>query len=178
MIEGKRITLRPLKMSDWEKTIQWRNDSVIKRMAMMHPFPITEMVEKQWYEGILKSTSDKMVYFAITKKDDTPVGFIMLNKISHTHRNCTLGIVIGEKEVQGKGFGKEAMELILNYAFNTLNINKVTVEVVEINKNALALYKKLGFIKEGRLRQQFYAEGKYLDVVIMTKFRDGFIAPD
>ena len=68
MLEGKKITLRPLKMADWEKTIQWRNNIKIKNMAMMHPFPITEIVEKDWYENILKSTSDKTVYFTITKK--------------------------------------------------------------------------------------------------------------
>jgi UDP-4-amino-4,6-dideoxy-N-acetyl-beta-L-altrosamine N-acetyltransferase len=171
MLKGRNITLRPLKMSDWEKTIQWRNDIEIKKMAMMHPFPITEMVEKEWYENILKSTSNRTVYFTIVKKNDIPIGFVTLNKISYTHKNCALGIVIGEKDDQGKGYGKEAMALIISYAFNTLNLNKITVEVVENNKTAIALYKKLGFTEEGRLKQQFYAEGKYLDVIILAKFR-------
>lgn len=172
MLEGRNITLRPLKMSDWEKTIQWRNDIGIKEMAMMHPFPITEMIEKEWYENILKSINDKTIYFAVAKKDDTPIGFIMLNKISYMHRNCALGIVIGEKEEQGKGFGKEAIELIRDYAFNTLNINKITVEVIGTNRNAISFYEKLGFIEEGRLRQHFFVEGKYHDVIILAKFRE------
>jgi len=171
MLEGKNIILRPLKMTDWEKTLKWRNDFVIKQQAMMHPFPITEMVEKAWYEDILKSTSDKTIYFTITKNDDTPIGFITLNKINYTHKNCRLGILIGEAGEQGKGYGKEAMELIINYAFKTLNLNKITLEVTEINKQAIKLYLNLGFVEEGRLKQHFFANGEYFDIIIMSNFR-------
>jgi UDP-4-amino-4,6-dideoxy-N-acetyl-beta-L-altrosamine N-acetyltransferase len=171
MLKGESIILRPLKMSDWEKTLLWRNNITIKQLAMLHPFPITEMVEKEWYENMLKSTSDKTIYFTISTKDDNPVGFITLNKINYTHKNCYIGIVIGDFEAQGKGYGKEAMEIAIKYAFDTLNINKITLEVVENNISALALYKKLGFIEEGRLKRHFYAEGEYLDVLIYSIFR-------
>ena len=171
MLEGKNITLRPLRMTDWKKTIQWRNNVTIKKMAMMHPFPITEMVEKKWYEDILKSTSDKTVYFTIIQKDDTPIGFVKLYNINYTHKNCALGIVIGESEEQSKGYGKEAMELIIEYAFNTLNLNKITVEVVENNYKALSLYERLGFIEEGRMKQQYYMGAEYLDILIMSIFK-------
>lgn len=170
MLEGKIIILRPLKMSDWEKTIQWRNNIEIKKKAMMHPFPITEMVEKAWYENILKSTTDKTIYFTITKKDDTPIGFIALNKINYTHKNCGLGIVIGETDEQGKGYGKDAMELIIDYAFNTLNMNKITIEVIEINTLAIDFYIKLGFFEEGRLKQHYFVDGRYCDVLLLSKF--------
>lgn len=171
MLKGKNISLRPLKINDWENTLRWRNNITIKEMAMMHPFPITEIVEKEWYNAILKSTSDKTIYFAVANKNDAPIGFITLNKINYTHKNCYLGIVIGDREEQGKGYGKEAIELITAYAFKTLNLNKITVEVVEINKHALMLYKKLGFTEEGRLKQHYYTGGVYLDVIIMSLFR-------
>ena len=158
-------------MTDWGKTIQWRNDLNIKRMAMMHPFPITEMVEKTWYENILGSTDNKTVYFTITKKDDIPIGFITLKNINYTHKNCSLGIVIGDTGEQSKGYGKEAMELIILYAFNTLNLNKITVEVVESNNKALALYKRLGFTEEGRLKQHYYADGEYFSVIFLSIFK-------
>lgn len=172
MLKGEHIVLRPLKLTDWEKTIQWRNNMTIKQLAMMHPFPITEMVEKEWYENIMKSKSDHTVYFTITLLNDEPIGFISLTNINHTHRNSYLGIVIGEPEWQGKGYGKEAMQLVLHYAFNTLNLNKVLLEVVEINSNAIQLYKNLGFVEEGVLKQQFYSDGKYLNVYVLSIFRN------
>ena len=81
-----------------------------------------------------------------------------------------MGIIIGETDEQGKGYGKEVMELIIDYAFNTLNLNKVIVEVVEYNKRALEVYKKLGFIEEGRLKKHYYADGEYFDVIILAIF--------
>lgn len=171
MLIGKNVILRPLKITDWEKTLKWRNNFDIKRLAMMHPFPITEMVEKGWYEKILESTSDKTIYFAITRKDDKPIGFVSLNKINYLHKNCGLGIVIGEPEERGKGFGKETMEIIISYAFNTLNLNKITLEIVEYNKYALTLYKEMGFVEEGRLKQHYFADGDFCDVLLYSIFR-------
>ena len=137
----------------------------------MHPFPITEMVEKEWYGKMLGNTTNTTVYFAIAKKDDNPVGFVTLKSINYTNKNCLLGIVIGDTNEQRKGYAKEAMELIVAYAFNTLNLNKITVEVVENNENALALYKMLGFTEEGKLKQHYYSDGEYLSVILLSIFK-------
>jgi RimJ/RimL family protein N-acetyltransferase len=149
MLKGEHIILRPLRLSDWEKTMQWRNDSDIKQLAMMHPYPVTEFLDE---------------------KDD-PLGYIFLNNINQINRNCSLGIVIGDINQRGKGIGTEAIELISGYAFKTLNLNKVTVEVVEKNVNAVNLYKKLGFLEEGKLKQQYFSDDQYFDVLIMSLFK-------
>jgi UDP-4-amino-4,6-dideoxy-N-acetyl-beta-L-altrosamine N-acetyltransferase len=171
MLKGEKIILRQLKLSDWESTIKWRNDATIKQMAMMHPFPITENVEKEWYENIINKKDDKTVYFTITLRNDDPIGFITLNRINHINRNCYLGIVIGDPGSQGKGYGFESMQVVMDYVFNTLNLNKITLEVIETNHNALKLYRKLGFIEEGRLRKHYFAEGKYFDIIILSVFK-------
>jgi diamine N-acetyltransferase len=173
MLKGEKITLRPLKITDWEKTIQWRNDIVLKGLAIMHPFPITEMVEKQWYEDILRSKSTKVIYFTIIADNDIPVGFITLNDISYINKNCYLGIVIGDQKEQAKGYGIDTMNTIIKYAFNTLNLIKITVEVAAINGPALSLYKKLGFVEEGRLKNHYYNNGNYIDILIMSLFKNG-----
>jgi UDP-4-amino-4,6-dideoxy-N-acetyl-beta-L-altrosamine N-acetyltransferase len=170
MLKGKKISMRPLRFSDWEKTLKWRNDFTIKKLAMMHPFPITEMVEKEWYENILKSKNETSVYFTIIDYNDNPVGFINLNKINRINRNCFLGIVIGDSETRGMGYGEDAMKVITQYAFNQLNLLKISVEVVANNETATKLYTKLGFIEEGRLKHQFFSEGNYYDVLILSLF--------
>jgi len=170
MIIGNNINLRPLKKSDWDKTIQWRNDPNIKAMAMMHPYPITEFLEKEWYEDLLKSKSNKVIYFAITDKNDNPVGYIFLNNINLIHRNCYMGIVIGNTDQRGKGIGSEAIKLISEYAFKTLNLHKIIVEVVVENKQAIKVYEKLGFVHEGCMKQHFFLNGGFSDILIMSLF--------
>ena len=170
MFTGELVNLRPMKLNDWKKTIVWRNDPIIKNLAMMHPFPITEYLEKEWYVQQLKSKSNKVVYYTITDKNDIPIGFIFLNNISFLHRNCYLGIVVGENLSRGKGAGSEAVRLISSYAFNVLNLNKITVEVVDCNAIAIRVYEKLGFINEGCLKQQYFANGEFFNVIIMSLF--------
>lgn len=171
MLKGTIVNLRSLRQSDWEKTLEWRNDPNIKVMAMMHPYPITEFLEKEWYEDLLKNKNNKVVYFAIVNKEDIPIGYIFLNNISLLHRNCYMGIVIGDTTNRGKGVGTEAINLIASYAFNTLNLHKITIEVIDLNINAIIVYEKLGFVKEGCLKQHFFVNNEFYDVFIMSLFK-------
>lgn len=170
MLKGEKVELRPLRMDDWHKTIKWRNDISVKKLAMMHPFPITEMNEQEWYEELLKSKSDKTIYFAIDNKNKEIIGFIFLDKINRTNRNCYLGIVIGDDTTRGKGYGRESINLLFNYAVDVLNLRKVIVEVVSVNKLALKLYKSIGFEEEGCLKQNYFFNGKYHNVLLLSKF--------
>lgn len=170
MIEGKKVILRPLVIGDWKTTLKWRNDLSIKKMAMMHPFPVTDSNEKKWYEDLLTSKNDKTVFFAVENKKKEVVGFVSLNNINRINRNCYLSIVIGDEKNQGKGYGKDAVETIVKYAFGILNLKKVNLEVLKINDKAISLYKSLNFVEEGRLKEHFYFGGKYNDVIIMSCF--------
>jgi RimJ/RimL family protein N-acetyltransferase len=170
MIPGNNIILRPLRMDDWGRTLQWRNDLNIKFMAMMHPYPVTDLLEKEWYEELLKNKSNKVIYFAIADKDDSPLGYIFLYKINYIHRNCYLGIVIGDIEQRGKGYGTESIKLLTQYTFKTLNMHKITVEVINKNSHAIKVYEKLGFVNEGCMKHQFFSDGIYYDTIIMSLF--------
>jgi len=66
MLYGKNVTLRPLQKDDWKASLSWRNNIEIKQQAMLHPYPITDMNEEQWYEEMLQTKSNKQVYFTIT----------------------------------------------------------------------------------------------------------------
>lgn len=169
MIRGEKVFLRPVKYEDWQKTINWRNDLEFNSLIMSHPFPVTEELEREWIKGVLEDKNDNSVYFAICSKDSEElVGITKLYQINGISRTCYFGIYIGSETNREKGFGKEAMRLVINYAFNSLNLRKMLVEVVEINQTAISLYKKLGFKKEGDLKEQFYSNGKYQDVKIMS----------
>ena len=171
MLKNDRITLRPLKKEDRQYTLKWRNDPEIKQASMMHPFPVTLELEDEWYEG-LSDRANKAVWFGIElNQDSSLIGFTFLNNISWTDRTCNLGIVIGEKNHQGAGIGREVMETLISYAFEKLNLRKIGLEVREDNKAALSLYEKLGFMTEGTLRDHHFSNGKYYDVLIMSLFK-------
>lgn len=172
MIEGKKIRLRPLTKKDFSKTYKWHNDSELKNLTLSHPFPVTDVQEEDWYDSILKDRSNRNVYFGIEDLSGNElVGVIFLSKINLIHSTCWLGVFIGEKNARGKGFGKEAVKLIVDYAFNNLNLRKVSLEVAETNESAISVYKKIGFDIEGRLKGQYFSYSKYVDVSIMSKIR-------
>ncbi len=175
MIEGKGIILRPLSISDIEKLYEWHNNFQIKKLALMHPFPVSLELERKHMETQLTSTNNTMIIMGIEEKTSKElIGFTKLFNINWVHRTAYFGIIIGDAKARGKGYGKETTVLMLNYAFRNLNLHKILLEVVAFNKDAINLYKKIGFENEGILKQQIYLEGSYHDLVIMSLIRDGF----
>lgn len=173
MIKGKKIFLRPLKYDDWEKTFNWRNNLEFSKLIMSHPFPVTEELEKEWIGGILNNKDNSSVYFGICENEsDEIVGIVKLFNINWIARICYFGIFLGSEKYRGKGIGKEAIQLIIDYAFNTLDLRKILLEVVADNQPAISLYKKLGFIIEGELKEQFFADKKSSNVFIMSCFKE------
>jgi RimJ/RimL family protein N-acetyltransferase len=93
-----------------------------------------------------------------------------LYNINWIHRCCEIGVYIGNKDQQGKGFGKEACILIEKFAREHLNLRKLKLYVVKENDKALSMWEKLGYRAVGVLKEERYIKGQYKDVVIMEKF--------
>jgi len=175
MIKGKKVILRPLNSNDIVKIFQWHNSMNLKNLAMMHPFPIPIELEREHFERQLKNIDNKTVLFGIDDIENKEfVGFTKIYNINWIHRTAYFGIVIGHENSQGKGLGKETTELILEYAFNNLQLLKILLEVVTFNEKAINLYKKIGFETEGLLKRQVYIDGSYHDVVVMSIFKENF----
>ena len=111
-------------------------------------------------------------------KDDTSriIGIVCLNHIHFHNRTGEFGITLADDEYRGKGFGKDILLTIINYGFKELNLNRIWCEVYS-NNNSIHLYKKLGFVSEGILREHVYKNGKYLDsiIIILKKNSISFI---
>jgi RimJ/RimL family protein N-acetyltransferase len=90
---------------------------------------------------------------------------------NQTSRSCELGISIGDHDYLGKGYGSEAVELILDYAFKYRNFHRVYLQVTETNERAFKSYVKCGFVEEGRLREHLWTDGAYRDVICMSILR-------
>jgi len=173
MLEGNKIRLRALQRKDFNQTYKWHNDLDLKNLTLSHPFPVTDVMEEKWIIDILEDKSNRNIYFGIENKNNNElVGIIFLSGINNIHQTCWLGILIGENEARGKGFGTEAIKLIIDYAFNNLNLRKVSLEVVNSNKTAIETYKKIGFNIEGEMKMQVYINGILFNNLIMSIFKE------
>lgn len=152
-LEFKRIILRPLKTEDAPVFRKWMNDKEVTYNLIIQK-ALSLKKEIEWVKEQVRS-KENYVWAIEVKADKKLIGNINLrhekkNKIGH------FGIVIGEKDYWGKGYAYEAFERIIQFAFEKLKCNRLELAVFAGNERAMKLYKKLGFVFEGRQRQKIY----------------------
>ena len=166
-IDGERIYLREVRESDVnEHYYRWMNDNETTQYLESRFFPNSLSA----ILGFVRSFDGNVnnVFLAvIDKKNGQHIGNIKLGPIQWIHRTAEVGILLGEKEYWGKGFATEALKLLSNYAFNKLNLRKLTAGCYNLNKGSEALFLKAGFAVEGVRPQQFFFNGQYVDYVLL-----------
>jgi RimJ/RimL family protein N-acetyltransferase len=167
---GDLVRLAPLDRNDLTQFLRWFQDYEVKRFLGQGVHPFTRETEEQWLDHVLTETESK--HFSIrTMADDRLIGNCGLFGFDWRSRCVEFGIVIGEKDAWGRGFGTEATWLILRYAFDELNLHRVWLRVYDYNPRGRRAYEKAGFKHEGTLRQALYREGAYHDVEVMGILR-------
>lgn len=172
MISGERVRLRGVDEKDIGKFVTWLNDpEVIQNLLIFWPLSMKQ--EEKWFEDLskLEPAEQPLAIEVKTDIDWELVGNCSIQKIDWIARCAEVGIFIGNKAYWGKGFGSEAMKLLLQFGFNRLNLNRIYLHVFETNPRAIRSYEKVGFKHEGRLRQDLFKNGKYIDVLIMGILR-------
>ncbi len=172
MLKGSRITLRAITRDDLPRYVTWLNNvEVTKHLtAAMAPFNLDD--ETDWYEKQRKDRSSKN--FAIDNEDGTHIGSIGLINIDRQNQLAELGIVIGDKSQWNKGYCTEAITLLLEYGFYTLNLNRIFLRVDQDNWGGLKCYRRCGFVKEGELRQAVFRDGGFINHYIMSVLRSEY----
>ena len=164
-LEGQRIYLSPMNLEDAEKYVCWMSDRSITDNLGNTIIVTTLEGEKEW---IASSGKKGDVNFAIVKKEnDELIGNCSLMKIDRINRKCTLGIFIGDKENRNKGYGVDALRLLLKYSFDFQNMHSVDLKVFSFNENAIKCYEKVGFKKCGVRHEVYFLEGTYYDEINM-----------
>ena len=165
-MEGKKVRIRALRKKDLGEIMKWINDYEVTRTLASFLYPTSQEEEIKWLENTLQP-NDRNKAFVIETKKGEYLGHIGLHRIDWKNRNAEVGIVIGKKKHWNKGYGTDAMMTILDFAFNRMNLHKIYLRVFDFNKGAIRSYEKCGFKKEGLLREIFYNEGKYHNLVMM-----------
>lgn len=170
---GERIFLTPLEKEHIEIIRNWRNDSIIRKFFFSWQF-INKAQQERWFEKYC-SDETQVVFAIIDSNTKELIGTIGLSKIDHFHQRAELGTLIGNKKYWNKGYATESLKLLLNYAFNELNLNKVYSYVLKDNFGSIKKNKNNGFKIEGNLREHAFNQGKFQDVVIMGILKKDFM---
>ena len=179
MITGKRVRLRGIERSDVPRFKEWLNDPDVNRgLSLVIPISIAQ--EETWFDHMKTGPLEE---HPLGIEVQTPegwelVGNLSLMKIDWRSRLAEVGIFIGEKRYWNQGYGRDAMVLMLRHAFYNLGLNRVFLRVFETNSRAVHSYEKAGFVQEGRMRQAYYQEGKFIDVLLMSVLHSEWQDPD
>ena len=172
MIIAETVRLRAIERQDLPLFVAWLNDPEVRQNLLVN-IPLSQAQEDGWFERTLTRSLEEQPLGIEVR---TPEGWRLVGNCSFfdldwRNRCCEIGIFIGVKEFWGRGYGTQVMRLMLNYGFNTLNLNRVYLRVYESNPRGIRCYEKAGFRHEGRLRQAIFQDGHYIDLLMMSVIR-------
>ena len=160
---AQRLYFRPIELEDGIRFQEWMNDPENHQYLARYR-PLNALEEKEWLEGLHKSQTDFAFGIALAEGDRL-IGSCGLHRLEIPHRRAELGIAIGDREFQGKGYGAEAIGLLLAFGFDTLNLHKIQLDVYANNARGIRCYEKCGFRREGARREARWWNGRWWDLL-------------
>lgn len=162
-IIGERCYLSPISMEDVPKYTNWLNDFEVVVSTTLY----SRIVDVEAESAALAELKKGYNFAIRLNQTNELIGNIGLNDVDFLHRTAELGIIIGNKTYWKQGYGKEAIELLLDFTFNILNIKNVYLKVYEFNVPGIKLYEKVGCKIAGRLRKALEINGNRYDLILM-----------
>jgi len=174
MLKGSQLILRAVTRDDLPRYTTWLNDyDVSRHLGHLRPFNLED--ETDWFERQRQDTAS--LHLAIETKAGAHIGSVSLMNINQRVQSAELGIVIGTKEDWSKGYGTEAILLMLRYGFKQLNLNRIYLRVNSDHHGAIKCYTRCGFSQEGIMRQATFREGQFIDQILMSILRSEYHHP-
>ncbi|HOL06505.1 MAG TPA: GNAT family protein [Syntrophorhabdaceae bacterium] len=163
---GEKCYLSPINMEDAELWAMWHNDLEVAIYNGHEAYtPIPADKQREMMANLIQYQEHAFNIIDLTT--DRPIGYCFVYDISHIDRTAQLSMTIGDKAYWNKGYGYDALNLLLDHAFNLLNLNNIMVRVYSFNERALSCYKKAGFKEFGRRRQARIIGNNIYDMVFM-----------
>jgi len=163
--------LRKPEPYDVDALYVWKNDREIAAMLGGFNKGYSKTDLAKWVD-FHRSAPDEAFFMIATKAEDRAIGHVALYKVDHRLGTAEFAILLGDRATWGIGLGKQCTHFMCDYGFRQLNLRKITLEVIATNERAFKLYRSLGFVEEGRLRQAQFKNGAYVDVIVMGLFRE------
>ena len=135
---------------------------------------MTAAAAERFFEKV-NSDEDRVWFMVVLREHDRVIGEAGLLRMFPPWRATDLSIILGEVDAWGQGYGTEAIRLLLDYAFGSLNFHRVAIGVVGFNERALRFYERVGFQREGVQRDGYYHDGRYHDFAMMSMLEDEYL---
>lgn len=171
MADEETISLRPLEREDLNFVHQLDNNATVMRYWFEEPYQTFVELNALYEEHIHDQSERRFVVVC----NDRNSGVVELVEIDHVHRRAEFQIIIAPDH-QGKGLARKALRLAMDYGFGVLNLHKIYLIVDRDNQQAIHIYEGLGFAQEGTLREEFFINGQYRDVIRMCLFQRDYLA--
>ncbi len=163
---GERVELRRHARENYGLYARWYGDPETWHLTSWAKAPLSRSETERMFKERERSTTDDS--FAIHRKGERePLGVISLTNINKGQGSAELSVIVGFEEDRDLGYGTEAIEVLLRYAFEDLGLDRVGLSVFEFNEAAISAYKKLGFEEEGRMRRTIERDGEFYDAILM-----------
>jgi RimJ/RimL family protein N-acetyltransferase len=180
LFEGPDIRFAPIDYDkDPEVESRWMHDAEFARLYEVGPArPVSPAMVKKQYEKLEKRMEEEKNFYHFmirTKSDDRLIGKAMIARVEWTNGNGQLRTGIGAAEDRCKGYGTQALRMLLRFAFAELNLFRVSADVPEYNQPALALVRKFGFVEEVRRRQALERDARRWDLLVFGLLKDEWL---
>lgn len=172
VVDPMKITLRPLAMSDLDAIMEWINDPEVTRNFAGLSKEITREQEEAYLERVLADSNERL--WAVVDPQGRYLGNAGIHKIYWPARNGRLGVVLGGRGARGRGLGTEVVRLLCRKGFGELGLHKLWLMHYATNDRMAHIAQKLGFQQEGRLRDEYFHQGAFHDMVRWSLLEDEF----
>lgn len=166
---GEKVTLRPLVVPDAPRLVALLNDDAVSRNLRLRT-PVSLAAEREFIAALPHAT-DQLVLGITVREDGRLIGVGGLHQLTDPARQAELGLFLGGPEEWGKGYGTETTRLLCAHGFEALKLNRIWLHVFADNERGLRAYARVGFQREGVLRQAAIRDGAYVDVITMSVLR-------
>lgn len=172
-IAGKSVVLRAVERTDLALLQEWANDPAIQYNLGRWHFPLSLTALESWFETFRHDGLDQR--FMIDTKDNGAIGMTNLVEINWKDRNAFTGLLIGATSLRRRGYGADAVQTVMRYAFEELGLERLDTTIIAHNDASLGLYiEKCGWIEEGRKARAFFRRNAFHDNVILGITRDRY----
>ena len=174
MIKGSIVGLRAVEKEDLHLFRDWRNIVEFrKHFREVRELSLTD--QERWFESLQNTKNINFMFTIIDLKTNEAIGAAGLLYVNWINRSGDFSFYIGKDNlyIDNEGIAKEATQLLINYGFNNLNLNKIWMELYEFDSQKIAFFQnKFNFKIDGTLRQNCFEDGKYWDSLIISKLKD------
>lgn len=171
-IYGKNIVLRAISESDAYLLLQMINDPDTEKMLGRSSFPVSLSAQLRWIQSQEGRSDVLRCIVAERTQEKVGLGTVILSDIDRKNGTAQVHIKLGVENCRGKGYGTDALNTIVEYAFQEMRLQCVYAEVLEYNIASQKLFEKCGFHRDGLLRSRIYKNGKYTNVVTYSCLKE------